>query len=135
MAAGSASIISQVRQLLAGSLTLMQTLLKLTGAELRANAGALRGPLAALLAAAALGGTALALLLVAAILALAHYVGPLGATLIVAALAAVTALALARHGLSRLGQVRLAPTRAIATLQLQIDRFSAKPVKDKPNEQ
>jgi hypothetical protein len=135
MAAGQASIVAQIRQLLAGSLSLVQSLLKLTGSELQANAGALRGPLAALLAAAVLAGTALTLLLVAAILALAQLVGHLAATLIVATLAAVAALALARHALSRLNQVQLAPTRAIATLQMQIDRFSAKPAKDKPNDQ
>lgn len=135
MAARQASIIAQIRQLLAGSLALVQSLLNLTGSELKANAGALRGPLVTLLAAIVLAGTALTLLLVAAILALSLWVGPLAATLIVAALAAVATLALARNALSRLGAVQLAPRRAIATLQMQIDRFSAKPTaKDKPND-
>ncbi len=136
MAAGPASIIAQVRQLLAGTLLLVQSLIRLSAAEFKANAGALRAPLAALLAAATLGITALVLLVVAAILALALLVGPLAATMIVAVLAAIAALALARHALSRLGQVQLAPTRAMATLQQQIDRFSARPAaKDKPHDQ
>lgn len=117
---------AQARQLVGGFLLLMQNLSRLTTAELRANAGALRAPLLMLLAATGLLFTALTLLLVAVVLALAQLVGPVAACVIVALVSAVAAWALARHGLSRLAAIDLAPRRSMATLQLQIDRFTAK---------
>jgi hypothetical protein len=117
---------AQARQLVGGFLLLMQTMSRLTAAELRANAGALRAPLLMLLAATGLLFTALALGLVAAVLALTQLVGPVAACLIVALVSAVTALALARHGLSRLSATDLAPRRSMTTLRMQIDRFVAK---------
>lgn len=116
---------AQARHMVGGFLLLMQTLSRLTAAELRANAGALRAPLLMLLAAGALLFTALTLLLVAGVLALAQLVGPVAACGIVALAAALTGWALARHGLSRIAAVDLAPRRSIATLQGQIDRFAA----------
>ena len=127
MARGGPSIAAQVRHLLAGLLTLVQSLLKLTAAELKANAGQLRGPLLALLAALGLAFTALVLLLVTAVLALAQIMPPWAATLVVALVAALAGLALAKGALSQLAGVSLAPTRAMTTLQAQIDRLSAKP--------
>jgi hypothetical protein len=79
-----------------------------------------------LLAATGLLFTALTLVLVAAVLALAQLVGPVAACVIVALVSAVAAWALARHGLSRLSAIDLAPRRSMATLQVQIDRFTAK---------
>jgi hypothetical protein len=117
---------AQARHLVGGFLLLMQTLSRLTAAELRANAGALRAPLLMLLAATGLLFTALTLVLVAAVLALAQLVGPVAACVIVALVSAVAAWALARHGLSRLAAIDLAPRRSMATLQLQIDRFTTK---------
>jgi len=116
---------AQARQLVGGFLLLMQNLSRLTAAELRVNAGALRAPLLMLLAATGLLFTALTLLLVAAVLALAQLVGPVAACAIVALVSAVAAWALARHGLSRLAAIDLAPRRSMATLQAQIDRFAA----------
>jgi uncharacterized protein (DUF697 family) len=104
----------------------MQNLSRLTTAELRANAGALRAPLLMLLAATGLLFTALTLALVAGVLALTQVVGPVAACVIVALVSAVAAWALARHGLSRLSAIDLAPRRSMATLQVQIDRFTAK---------
>jgi hypothetical protein len=116
-------IISQFRQIIAGLLTLVQTLAGLTAAELKGNFGALRGTLLLLLAAGGLLLTALTLLTVACVLALATKVGAVYAALIVACGAALAGLALGRHGLSKLEQTRLAPQRSIATLQAQIDRI------------
>lgn len=124
---------NQTRQLVGGFLLLMQTLSRLTAAELRANAGKLRAPLVMLLAAAGLLLTALTLLTVAGVLALAQLVGPVAACAIVAVLALLAGWALAQAGLSRLSGMDLAPRRSMATLQAQIDRFAArtKPPKDK----
>lgn len=116
---------AQARHMVGGFMLLMQTLSRLTAAELRANAGALRAPLVMLLSAGALLFTALGLLLVAGVLALAQFVGPVAACGIVAAAAVLAGWALARHALSRLAAVDLAPRRSIATLQGQIDRFAA----------
>ncbi|WP_017668402.1 phage holin family protein [Sandarakinorhabdus sp. AAP62] len=117
---------AQARHLVGGFLLLMQTLSRLTAAELRANAGALRTPLLLLLLASGLLFTAVTLLLVAAVWGLAQFVGPIMACLIVAFVAIVAAWALARHSLSRLAAVDLAPRRSMATLQAQIDRFAAR---------
>jgi len=117
---------AQARHLVGGFLLLMQNLSRLTAAELRANAGALRAPLLMLLAATGLLFTALTLVLVAAVLALAQVVGPVAACVIVALVSAVAAWVLARHGLSRLAAIDLAPRRSMAILQVQIDRFTAK---------
>ncbi|WP_156256339.1 phage holin family protein [Sandarakinorhabdus oryzae] len=124
---------NQTRQMVGGFLLLMQNLSRLTAAELRANAGALRAPLIMLLAASGLMMTALTLLTVAGVLALAQLVGPVAACAIVAVLALLAGWALAQAGLSRLSAVDLAPRRSMATLQAQIDRFAArtKPPKDK----
>lgn len=123
MAARRPGIISQFRQIIAGLLTLVQTLAGLTAAELKGNFSALRGTLLLLLAAGGLLLTALTLLTVACVLALATKVGAVYAALIVAGGAALAGLALGRHGLSKLEQTRLAPVRSIATLQAQIDRI------------
>lgn len=117
---------NHARQMVGGFLLLMQNLSRLTAAELKANAGAVRTPLVMLLAAAALLITALTLLLVTGVLALAQFVGPVAACAIVAAVAAVAGLALAQGGLSRLSALDLAPRRSMATLQVQIDRFAAR---------
>jgi hypothetical protein len=124
---------NQTRQMVGGFLLLMQNLSRLTAAELRANAGALRVPLIMLLAASGLMMTGLTLLTVAGVLALAQLVGPVAACAIAAALALLAGWALAQAGLSRLSAVDLAPRRSMATLQAQIDRFAArtKPQKDK----
>jgi uncharacterized membrane protein len=114
----------QARQLVGGFLLLMQNLSRLTAAELRANAGSLRGPLLMLAAAAVLLLTALTLMLVAGVLLLAQSVGMIVACAIVALVAVLLAWALARHGLSRLAAIDLAPRRSMATLQAQIDRFT-----------
>ena len=116
---------AQARHLVGGFLLLMQNLSRLTAAELRANAGALRTPLLLLLLAGGLLLTALTLLLVAGVLVLAQFVGAIAACVIVALASMVAAWALARHGLSRLSAVDLAPRRSMATLQAQIDRFAA----------
>ena len=116
---------AQARHLVGGFLLLLQNLSRLTAAELRANAGALRTPLLLLLLASGLLFTALTLLLVAAVLGLAQYVGPVAACVIVAVAGIVAAWALARHSLSRLSAIDLAPRRSMATLQAQIDRFAA----------
>jgi hypothetical protein len=55
---------AQARHLVGGFLLLMQNLSRLTAAELRANAGALRAPLLMLLAATGLLFTALTLSLI-----------------------------------------------------------------------
>lgn len=123
MAARRPGIISQFRQIIAGLLTLVQTLAGLTAAELKDNFGALRGTLLLLMAAGGLLLTALTLLTVALVLALATKVGAVYAALIVAGGAALAGLALGRHGLSKLEQTKLAPERSIATLQAQIDRI------------
>jgi uncharacterized membrane protein len=127
------SLANQARQMVGGFLLLMQNLSRLTAAELRANASAVRTPLVMLLAAAALAMTALTLLLVAGVLALAQIVGPGAACAIVAGVALLAGWALAQAGLSRLSAIDLAPRRSMATLQAQIDRFAArtKPEKDK----
>jgi hypothetical protein len=130
MAAGY-GLAAQARHLIGGFLLLMQALSRLTAAELRANAGQLRGPLLLLLAATGLLFTALTLLLVAGVLALAQMVGPVAACAIVALISALAAWALARHGLARLAAIDLAPRRSMATLQQQIDRFAKKPDKAK----
>jgi uncharacterized membrane protein len=123
---------AQARHLVGGFLLLMQNLSRLTAAELRANAGALRTPLLLLLLASGLLFTAVTLLLVAVVLALAQFVGPIMACVIVAVVGILAAWALARHSLSRLAAVDLAPRRSMATLQAQIDRFVArKPVQPK----
>lgn len=119
------SLANQTRQMIGGFLLLMQNLSRLTAAELKANAGRLRGPLLMLLAAATLLLVALALLLVAGVMALAQIVGPVAACAIVAVVAILASWALARLGLSRLAAVDLAPRRSLATLQAQIDRFAA----------
>lgn len=116
---------TQAQQLVGGFLLLMQSLSRLTGAELRANAGAIRGPLLLLLLASGLLLTALTLLLVAGVLGLAQFVGPIMACVIVALASIAAAWTLARHGLSRLAAIDLAPRRSMATLQAQIDRFVA----------
>ena len=123
----------QARQMVGGFLLLMQSLSRLTAAEMKANAGALRAPLLMLLAAMGLLITALTLLLVAGVLALAQIVGPVAACAIVAVVAMLTGGALAQAGLSRLSAVDLAPRRSMATLEAQIDRFAArtKPQKDR----
>lgn len=124
---------AQARHLVGGFLLLMQNLSRLTAAELRANAGALRGPLLVLVIAMGLLLTALTLLLVAGVLLLAKFVGPIAACAIVALVSALAAWALAQHGLSRLAAIDLAPRRSMATLQAQIDRFAApKPTKPAP---
>ncbi len=112
------------RHLVAGFLTLLQTLAALTSAELKANFGALRLPMAMVAAAGGLLMIAMTLALVAGVLALAQLVGATAATAIVAAIAAVVGLALGWTGLSRLEQIDLAPRRSITALQAQIDRFS-----------
>lgn len=114
----------QPRHLVGGLLTLLQALATLTSAELKANFGSLRLPLAMLAAAMGLVMIGMTLLLVAGVLALAQLVGATAAAAIVAAVAAVTGLALGWSGLSRLEQVSLAPRRSIATLEAQIDRFA-----------
>lgn len=124
MAAGRVGIVTQVRQIIAGALRLLQSLIGLTSAELKENAAALRGTLLVLMAAMGLLLTALTLLTVALVLALATQVGTLAATLIVAGAAATAGLALGAHGLSKLEKTRLAPERSIATLQAQIDRIA-----------
>lgn len=123
---------AQARHLVGGFLLLMQTLSRLTAAELRANAGKLRGPLLALALAMALLIVALTLALVAGVLALAAVVGPVAACLIVALAALLAGWALARHGLSRLAATDLAPRRSMATLQAQIDRFAKTPKEPRP---
>jgi uncharacterized membrane protein YqjE len=134
MVARRPGIISQFRHIIAGLLTLVQTLAGLTAAELKENAGALRGTLLMLMAAGGLLLTALTLLTVALVLALATQVGAITAALIVAGSAALAGLALGRHGLSKLEQTRLAPERSIATLQAQIDRIKGevRPPADRP---
>lgn len=117
-------IATQARQLIAGLLMLVQKLAQMTAAELKDNVAATRGPLASLAVAMTLMLLALVLLVVAIVLALAQFVGPLAATIIVALASALAGWALARNGLSRLSGTRLAPTRSIATLQAQIDRFA-----------
>lgn len=114
----------QPRHLVAGLLTLLQALATLTSAELKANFGSLRWPLAMLAAATGLLMIGMTLLLVAGVLALAQLVGATAATAIVAAIAGLTGLALGWTGLSRLEKVNLAPRRSIATLAAQIDRFA-----------
>ncbi|WP_353198581.1 phage holin family protein [Sandarakinorhabdus sp.] len=115
---------TQPRHLIARLLTLLQALAALTSAELKANFGSLRGPLAMLAAAMGLLTIGMTLLLVAAVLALAELVGATAATAIVAVVAAVAGLALGRTGLSRLEQANLAPRRSLAALAAQIDRFA-----------
>lgn len=122
----ASGLAAQARHLVGGFLLLMQNLSRLTAAELRANAGALRTPLLLLLLASGLLFTALTLLLVAAVLGLAQLVGPVAACLIVAVVGGLAAWALARHSLSRLAAIDLAPRRSMATLQAQIDRFAAR---------
>lgn len=124
---------NQTRQMVGGFLLLMQNLSRLTAAELKANAGAVRTPLLMLLAATVFAATALTLLLVAGVLALALIVGPVVACALVAAAALLAGWVLARASLARLSAIDLAPRRSMATLQAQIDRFAArtKPPKDK----
>jgi len=114
----------QPRHLIARLLTLLQALAALTSAELKANFGSLRGPIAMLTAAMGLLMIAMTLLLVAGVLALAELVGATAATAIVAVIAAVAGMALGWTGLSRLEQTNLAPRRSIAALAGQIDRFA-----------
>ena len=124
--AGRPSLAHQARNMVGGFLLLMQTLSRLTAAELKANAGAVRTPLLMLLAAVALAITAIVLLLIAAVLTLAQIVGAVAACAIVAGVALLAGWALAQAGLSRLSAIDLAPRRSIATLQVQIDRFAAR---------
>lgn len=124
--AARTSLAHQARNMVGGFLLLMQNLSRLTAAELRANAGAVRTPLVMLLMSAGLLMTALTLLMVAGVLALAQLVGAVAACAIVAGVAAVAGWALAQGGLSRLSAIDLAPRRSIATLQVQIDRFAAR---------
>jgi uncharacterized membrane protein YqjE len=119
------SLAAQGRHLVGSFLLMMQNLSRLTTAELKANAGALRAPLLLLLVAGVLLLTAATLLVVAAVLAVAQFVGAIAACAILALVSIITAWALARHGLSRLSAVDLAPRRSMATLQAQIDRFAA----------
>lgn len=114
----------QPRDLVAGLFALARALATLTSAELKANFGALRRPLALLGLAAGLLLIGLTLLLVAAVLALAQLVGATAAAAIVAVLAVGAGLALAMSGLSRLSALQLAPRRSIATLEAQIDRLA-----------
>ena len=114
----------QPRHLVAGLLALLQALASLTSAELKANFGTLRLPLVMLSAAAGLLLIAMTLLLVAAVLALAQFVGATAAAAIVAVLAGIAGLALAANGLSRLERTNLAPRRSIATMEAQIDRLA-----------
>lgn len=117
-------LVGQARQLVAALLTLAQLLARMTATELVGNLAATRGPLAIIAVALVLLLTALVLLVVAIVLALAQLVGALAATVIVALLSLLAGWALARHGLARLSGTRLAPTRSIATLEAQIDRFA-----------
>jgi hypothetical protein len=127
----------QLRQLIAGLLRLVGQLANLTGAELKENAGQLRGPLLALAAGFGLILTALTLLTVAVVLALAQLIGPLAAALVVAALAGLAGWALAQNALARLSSIDLAPRLSIATLKAQVDRFAAPATlrKDNANDQ
>jgi Putative Actinobacterial Holin-X, holin superfamily III len=132
MAAGRPGLVMQLRLIVAGVLRLVQSLVALSAAEFKANAGALRGALLLLVVALGLLLTALTLLTVALVLALATLVGPVVASLIVAGVAGIAGLALGRHGLARLEQTNLAPQRSIATLQAQIDRITGDAVKPAP---
>lgn len=124
MAARRPGLVSQMHSVVTGVLRFLQALATLSSAELKANAAAMRGSLLIMATAMVLLLIALTLLIVALVLALAMFVGPVGASLIVAAIAAAAGLALGRHGLARLEQTDLAPVRSIATLQAQIDRIT-----------
>lgn len=115
---------AQPRHLVAGLFALAQALASLTAAELKANFGSLRVPLALLGMAAGLVMIGLTLLLVAVVLALAEVVGATAAAAIVALAALLIGVFLGMSGLSRLAQTRLAPRRSIATLEAQIDRLA-----------
>lgn len=118
--------ITRLKRLAGDTTRLVHTLSRLTVAEMRANVGQLRAPLAMLGAAVALALVALVLLVTTLVLALAQLVGALAASAIMTLVVAVAAWALVKGALSRIGMVKLAPRRSIATLQAQIDRFTVK---------
>ncbi len=125
MAVRGLGISARIRLLVGSLLKLLNLMVTLTATELKANAAQLRWVILLLGAAGALFTTALTLLLVAGVLALAQVVGALYACLIVAAAALLAGWALGSNALARLGDIDLAPRRSMATLQKQVDRLTA----------
>lgn len=119
-------LFSQARQMAGAFVQLVQTLSRLTAAELKANAGSLRTPLLMMAAGVVLAVIASALVVTAAVLALAQFVGALAACAIAAAVAALGGWALVRSGLSKLSSTSLVPRRSMATLQAQVERLSSR---------
>jgi hypothetical protein len=113
-----------LRRLVDDLLLLFRSELRMASLEVRGNLAAARGSVAAIALGTMLLSVAMLCLLGGTVAFLAQSVGIVAAAFIVGAVATVIAGVLIAYGVSRLGRTELAPTRALAKMQRDLDALT-----------